>query len=126
MRLTATLKTVLLQMQTGFRKALKKISPEKHMRARVEEIAYRHGERHFADDDLWCMTEDGHECEVPTWQFWHSEGAFGAVLSVVAFYDNNIIITSVCITHVEQCLASKGWAASQALTCLSCSASQHG
>lgn len=78
--------------------ALKKISPEKHMLARAEETAYRNGEGHFADDDLWCMTEDGHEYEVPTWQFWRSEGASGAVLSVVAFYDK--FLSLLCVAHM--------------------------
>ena len=44
------------------------------MAARAELSIYQNQEQKFADPDVWKLTDEGSESQMPTWQFWKQEG----------------------------------------------------
>lgn len=63
-----------MQVKTDFRKVAKKMEPEKHVSAHTQFSSYANNEGVFGDPDLMSMTEDVHENQIPTYQFWNQEG----------------------------------------------------
>ncbi|CAL8465879.1 g5415 [Coccomyxa elongata] len=61
------------EVKTDFRKVAKKMMPDTYVTAHTQFYSYTNNEGVFGDPDLMSMTEDGHNNQIPTYQFWNQE-----------------------------------------------------
>ena len=66
---------------------LKKMVPGSHMKAHTQFSNHTSNDGVFGDLKLMTMTADGHENQIPTYQFWNQQGGTALALQMHETHD---------------------------------------